>query len=100
MEPIVEILTKNILSDNNYTRKVKEDYLLLMHRLVNSKTNIIQLYKSMDYPLLFNVLHEEILFFNERKTYFLNILDKEIGPILSDLIETQLLVYHKYLTKL
>ena len=100
MEPIVEILTKNILSDNNYTRKVKGDYLLLMHRLVNSKTNIIQLYKSMDYPLLFNVLHEEILFFNERKKYFLNILDKEIAPILSDLIETQLLVYQKYLTKL
>lgn len=100
MEPIIEITSKNILNNNKYNQFLKNEFISTFNRINSTKINIDQMLSSMEYNLLYNVLHEEILFLIKQQKYFNKHLDNDIGIILSEYFDTKIKMYNHYIRKL
>ena len=100
MKPYIELLSKNIISDNRYSGKIKTEYINTINRITNVEKHVRQLYRSMDLIVLYNYLHDEIIYLTKQQTYFNNILDKEIANILDDYLESNIKIYNHYISKL
>jgi len=88
MEPIIEIISKNIMNNKKYNRRLKNEYITTINRITSSKINIAQIYRSMDYSLLYNTLLEELTYLKKQKLYFSTFLDNEIKNILNDYFDS------------
>ena len=100
MKPYIELLSKNIISDNRYSGKIKTEYINTINRITNVEKHVRQSYRSMDLIVLYNYLHDEIIYLTKQQTYFNNILDKEIANILDDYLESNIKIYNHYISKL
>jgi hypothetical protein len=100
MEPIIEILSKNILKNKNYNQSLKNEYITTINRIQTFKTNVQQLYRSMDYNLLYNVLHEEITYSLKQQQYFNKHLDKDVASVLSEYFDVRIQMYNHYMNRL
>lgn len=100
MDPLIEILSKNIILDKTIKSSQKQDFILLINRISSFKTTVEQLYRQNAYHLLFNAFHEEIKFLNEQKIFYKDKLKGNVLLIFNDLIDDQIEIYNHYLTKL
>ena len=96
MEPVIEILSKNILKNNKYNQKIKDEFVLTINRIIMIKPTVQQLFRTMDYNLLYNYLYEEILFLTKQQKYFNQHLDTDISYILSDYFDYNIKKYNHY----
>jgi hypothetical protein len=100
MDPIIEILSKNVITNKNYDRYSKENYILIINRISSFKLLAQQLYRQNAYHTLYNAFHEEIFFLTEKK----NILKKKLTGntllIFNDFIDNQIQIYNHYMHKL
>jgi hypothetical protein len=100
MDPLIEILSKNIFLDKTIRSSQKKNFILVINRISSFKTTAEQLYRQNAWHLLFNAFHEEIKFLNEQKIYFKDKLKGNSLLIFNDLIDDQIELYNHYLTKL
>jgi len=100
MEPIIEILSKNILKNKKYNQYLKSEYITTINRTQTLKTNVQQLYRSMDYNLLYNILYEEILYLLKQQQYFNKHLDEDVASVLSEYFDMRIKMYNHYMNKL
>ena len=97
---VIEILGKTINSDNKYNLKLKNEFVLTINRISNFKTISQQLHRQMAFHALFNAFVEEINFLLKQKKYFKSNLDKYIGKIMDDYLDSNINIYNHYLNKL
>ena len=88
MEPIIEIIIKNVMYNNSYDRHTKNEFINTINRITLTEKLIEQYKRSSDYVLLFNILHEEKMYLSDRKTFFYKKFNKDIKDIVSDYIES------------
>lgn len=100
MEPILEIISKNIVYNKKYSQKLKDEYITTINRIQNIKTNIMQLYRSMDYQLLYNILYDEILYLIKQQKYFNEHLDTNVKFILDEYLSDRIQLYKDHMNKL
>jgi hypothetical protein len=100
MESIIEIISKNIISNNKYNQKLKTEYVATINRISTAKINIMQLYRSMDYVVLYNTLYEEIIYLSKQQKYFKEHFDNSVQTVLDDYINERIKLYNHYLNKL
>jgi hypothetical protein len=100
MDSIIEIISKNIISNNKYNQKLKTEYVSTINRISTTKTNIMQLYRSMDYVLLYNTLYEEIIYLVKQQKYFNKHLYIDVRNVLDDYINERIELYNHYINKL
>ena len=100
MEPIIEIISKNILKNKKYNQFLKNEFITTLNRIETIKINTKQMYRNMDYNLLYNVLYEEIIYLIKQQLYFNNHLDEDIGCILSEYFDARIKMYNQYMSKL
>ena len=100
MEEKKSLLTRNILENTRVGKKLKDDYISMINRLEHNKTNMRQLYRSMNYELLYNLLYENILYLLKQKQYFGRILRDELLNEMNILIDNHIKSYSYYMTKL
>ena len=86
--------------NNSYNGKVKTEYINTINRITSAEHHIKQLYRTMDWYLLYNYLHDEIIYLGKQQTYFNNIFDKEIAPVFDDYLEKRIKLYNHYIGKL
>jgi len=94
MEPVIEIISKNIISNTRYNKKLKDEYVATINRLILVKPRIIQLYRSMDYIMLYNTLYEEIQYLDKQKKYFNQYLEPNIMDALNDYFDNRIKIYN------
>jgi len=100
MEPVIEILTRNILSDRRFKGSFKKQFIYLINRMDSFKTSAQQLYRQNAFHILFNAFHEEILFLINQKKKISKLLTGNVLLIFNDLIDTKIQLYNHYLNKL
>ncbi len=100
MDPIIEILTKNIMADKNISGNQKQQFILTINRISSFETTVDQLLRQNSYHLLFNVYHEEIKFLENQKHFFAKILKNNVLLVFNDLIDMQIQIYNRKLYKL
>ena len=100
MEPIIEIIGKNIMKNHKYTQQNKVEYIATINRIYLTKKRIEQLYRSMEYSLLFSVLIEEINFLIKQQEYFCLVFDKNISDILDELFSIEIKYYNHIMSRL
>jgi TRAP-type uncharacterized transport system substrate-binding protein len=100
MEPIIEIVSKNIYSNSRYNQKLKDEYVGTLNRITFTDKRIEQLSRTMEYILLFNVLHEEIKYITTQKKFFSKHIDVNVYDVLEDYFDKQIKKYNHYLSKL
>ena len=97
MEPIIEIISKNILYNNVYDLRIKNEFINMINRINYIDRSILQYRRSMEYILLFNTLHEELKYMIDKKKYFTVNLKKDIKYIMKDLINYRINLLKKQL---
>jgi hypothetical protein len=100
MEPIIEIISKNIMANNDYNKRLKDEYISTINRLTTFKTNVSQLYRTMDYALLYNTLYDEILYLSKQKKYFNRYLNLDVKEIFNEYIDYKIELYNHYMNEL
>ena len=100
MEPIIEILAKNIITDKQITKDQKQQFILIINRISSFEITAQQLYRQNAFHTLFNAFHEEIRFLTEQKDFFKDKLKGNILVIFNDYLDTQIKLYNHYLSKL
>jgi len=100
MEPIIEIISKNILKNKKYNQFLKNEFITTLNRIETIKISVKQMYRSMDYNLLYNVLYEEIIHLIKQQQYFNLNLDEDVGLILSEYFDARIKMYNHYMGKL
>ncbi len=100
MEPIIAIIGKNISNSNAYAKKDKVEYITTINRIYLTKKRIEQLYRSMEYALLFSVLIEEINFLTKQQEYFCLVFDKNISDVLDEFFSREIKYYNHMLQQL
>ena len=100
MDPLIEILAKNIILDKTIRSTQKKNFILMINRISSFKTIAEQLHRQNAWHLLFNAFHEEIKFLNEQKNYFKDKLKGNTLLIFNDLVDDQIDLYNYYLVKL
>jgi len=100
MEPIIEILSKNIYSDKRLSRTLKNEFITVINRISNFKTIAQQLYRQDAYHALYNAFHEEILYLSNQKKYFRKKLKGNVILILEDYFDSKIELYNHYLNRL
>ena len=97
MEPIIEILAKNIILDKRISKDVKEQFILIMNRISSLKTIAQQLYRQNSFHALYNLFHEEIQFLIEQKKFFKDKLKGNTLIIFNEYLDLQINLYNKHL---
>jgi hypothetical protein len=100
MEPIIEIISKNIVYNSKYDRRIKDEYVSTINRIYTNSITIMQLYRSMDYPLLYNRLNEEIIYLKQQQSYFNKYFDADVKYILNDFFNERIKLYETHMNKL
>ena len=100
MDPIIEILSKNIIQDKRISRNDKEQFIFLINRISSFKTTAQQLYRQNAFHPLYNAFNEEILFLTEQKNIFAQKLTGNSQIIISEFINSLIDLYNHYLTRL
>lgn len=100
MDPLIEILAKNIILDKTIRSSQKKQFILTINRISSFKTTAEQLHRQNAFHLLFNAFNEEINFLNEQKNFFKDKLKGNTLLIFNDLIDNQIELYNHYLTNL
>jgi hypothetical protein len=100
MEPIIEIISKNILKNSKYNPKIKDEFVSTIDKIIMIKPVVQQLYRTMDYSLLYNFLYEQILYLIKQQQYFNNHLDDDIASVLSDYFDSNIKKYNHYMNML
>ena len=84
MESILEIVSQNIMYNNQYDRIIKDEFISTINRISFGDKLIEQLNRSMDYVLLYNTLNEELKFIISKRKYFKQKLHGNVRRILND----------------
>jgi hypothetical protein len=100
MEPIIEILAKNIYSNNTYNKKLKNEFITTINRISNVEIHVRQLYRTLNYLLLYNYLYEEIIYTYRQQEYFNAHLNIEIKHIFNDYLNERINIYNNYMNLL
>ena len=100
MEPIIEILSKNIMKNKKYNQYLKNEFISTINRINVIKINVRQLYRSSDFNLLYNVLYEEILYLIKQQQFFNANLYDDVGSILSEYFDARIRLYNHYMNRL
>ena len=100
MEPIIEIITYNIMYNNIYDRSVKNEYINIINRISFVDKQIEQYKRSMDYVLLYNTLNEELKFIIDRKKYFNKNLQKDVKYIMNDFMNSRIKLLNDFVIEL
>jgi hypothetical protein len=100
MEPVIEIISKNILSNNRYDKKLKNEFISTINRITLVKQKIIHLYRSMDYVILYNTLYEEIQYLDKQKKYFNQYLEPNLIDILDEYFNNRIEIYNHCMNKI
>ena len=95
MEPEIEFLSRDFISNNIYSDTVKSDYFILMNRIIMNDTVLKQMRRSMDYNLLFNTLNEEIIYLSKRLEYFNKYIQNDIKELFNEYINYYIQEYNK-----
>jgi len=90
MEPIIEIISYNIMYNNIYDLPIKNEFINIINRISYTDKVILQYRRSMDYILLFNTLNEELKFTIEKKEYFKQKLKEDIKYIMKDFMNSRI----------
>jgi hypothetical protein len=97
MDPIIEILAKNIILDKRISKDVKEQFILIMNRISSFKTIAQQLYRQNSFHTLYNLFHEEIQFLIEQKKGFKDKLKGNTLIIFNEYLDLQINLYNKHI---
>lgn len=100
MEPIIEVISKNIVYNDKYNRKLKDEYIATINRIHTISIMIMELFRSMNYSLLYNMLHEEIIYLRKQQGYFSNYLDEDVMNVLNDYLNERIGLYINHIGKL
>jgi hypothetical protein len=100
MDPIIEILTKNIMNNNKYNEKLKKEFIFTINRIYAVRPNLEQMYRSMDYILLYSNLNDEILFLVKQQKYFNLYLEDNVNQVLDDFLENIIRSYNHLMNSL
>lgn len=98
MEIEIEFLSKNIMSNNIYDAKMKNEYINMINRIIKNDIIIKQLDRSMDYNILYNTLNEEIKYLSKQIEFFNKY--SEIRDILTEYIYSVIKSYNKIINNL
>jgi len=90
MESILEIVSQNIMYNNQYDRIVKDEFISTINRITFSDKLIEQLTRSMDYVLLYNKLNEELKFVINKRKYFKKKLHGNVRKVLNDYMKNRI----------
>ena len=90
MEPIIEIITYNIMYNNVYDLAFKNEYINIINRISFVDKQIEQYKRSMDYILLYNTINEELKFIVDRQNFFNKNLMKDIKYIMNDFMNSRI----------
>lgn len=91
----MDTITRDIMTDNKYSRDIKCEYLTMMNRMDFIKKEIIQNYRSGNHIILFNRLNEEIIYLEGRKKYFNKILEGNMNIIIQSYLDDRIDIYIK-----
>lgn len=94
MDPIIEIIGKNIMYNNVYELGVKNEFINIINRINYIDRSIEQYRRSMDYILLYNTLNEELKYTIEKKEFFKKNLKKDIKYIMKDFMNNRIFLLH------
>ena len=100
MDPIIEIISKNIVYNNKYNRKIKDEYIATINRINTRSIMIMEYYRTMNFSLLYNMLHEEILYLRKQQEYFGKYFDKNIMSVLNEYLNERIKLYSEHIAKL
>lgn len=100
MEVKKSLLSKNILESTTVNKKLKDEYVSMINRLEYNKTIMEQLYRNMNYQLLYNQLYDNIIYLLKQKKYFERILKDELLNEMNILIDSHVKTYSYYMNKL
>lgn len=97
LDPIIEIVSKNIYNSNKYSVKLKTEYISTINRINTSKIIINQYIRSMDYIMAYNTIHEEILYLNRQLEYFKIYFEPNICNFIDDYLNYIITQYNHQL---
>jgi hypothetical protein len=100
MNPIIEIVSRNIVYNNKYNQKFKDEYVATINRIGSIKTDMLQRYRSADYVILYNRLHEEIIYLTQQKKYFSEVLDNDVNEIIQEYFDSRINLYDDHIRKM
>lgn len=100
MNPIIEIVSRNIVYNNKYNQKFKDEYVATINRIGSIKTDMLQRYRSADYVILYNRLHEEIIYLTQQKKYFSEVLDNDVNEIIQEYFDSHINLYDDHIRKM
>lgn len=100
MDPIIEIISKNIVYNDKYNRKLKDEYIATINRIHTRSVMIMEHFRSMNYALLYNMLHDEILYLQKQQKYFNKYFDEDIMSVLNDYFNERIKLYVNHIAKL
>lgn len=88
MNPIIEIITNNIMTNNKYDKNTKDEYVNMMNRIEKTKIIMEQQFRSMNFALFNNTKFEEINYILKQKKYFIINFDENTREILNDYLDS------------
>ncbi len=89
-----------IINNNTLDRRLKYEYISMINRLHYNQTIIKQLYRSMNYHILYNTLYDDILYLIKQKKYFESVLKGDTKKKLSKFIDDNIQTYNYHIQKL
>lgn len=100
MECSIEFIARNIFSDREYDQKLKQEFIMTVNRINTTPITIMQLFRSSDYNILYNTLHDEILYLIRQKQYFNNNLKQNYKKFINKYFDDQIELYKIHINKL
>lgn len=96
----IDYIVADILADNKYDKKLKNELISTKNRIKTLKTRVNQLYRNAYYIQLYNLLNEEIIYLSNQQTYFSEFLDTKHKQNVFNMIEIYIKLSNIHLNKL
>ena len=101
MDPIFEIISKNIYLNNKYSHKLKNEFIMTINQIIAFEPIIEQYIRSMNFVMAYNALYDKIIFLNHQREYFKIHFATDVMQIVEDYINMKIDIYnHQMLTLL
>lgn len=88
------------MNNNKYNEKLKKEFILTINRIYAVRPKFEQMYRSMDYIILYSNLNDEILFLVKQQQYFNLYLEDNINQVFDDFIENIIKSYNHLINSL